>query len=473
MGKGKNKGAGGIQFGHKVKVLRNTPTALEKAIEERHGVSLHERSFSTEALGDVGHTVTDQYSKEDSELGDIKLRDLDAAQLMNMTSFMAENGMPYEKVYEALCASMAESYHTLKTGLYSSPVDLAARNPKEFLKTTEQIKNLQFRTWFRSRTLRELKTPELLRVREQIDVKIAEMRQIDSERERLLKMDVVFKNESARLLPIVDEWMAAVGDQLTSAKGLEIQPNETSRLHVMIEEYKTFGLYDMETVNWVIQPKPEALARYDSVHVFVVRHNWLALLNDSEVVGPDSDKFEDFNLPFDNCLFEFKVMGCPILMHIGLPESIGVQEKERAVMHSHQKYLARVFIQLGGRWAGLYPKGKNEVTISSLLLYLWSQVRAISIMLESEVVSHEIQRAPLALNQKRVKNGKTPLRDYSIIDLARRQRASNPVHGHDGTKRRLHFRRGHWRHYADHKTWIKWMLVGNPELGIVTQRYRL
>ena len=44
-----------------------------------------------------------------------------------------------------------------------------------------------------------------------------------------------------------------------------------------------------------------------------------------------------------------------------------------------------------------------------------------------------------------------------------------------GTHRspRLHFRRGHWRHYEDHKTWIRWQMVGNPDLGFVEKQYRL
>jgi hypothetical protein len=42
-----------------------------------------------------------------------------------------------------------------------------------------------------------------------------------------------------------------------------------------------------------------------------------------------------------------------------------------------------------------------------------------------------------------------------------------------GRKKRLHFRRGHWRHYETHKTWIKWMLVGDPDLGFIEKQYRL
>jgi hypothetical protein len=38
---------------------------------------------------------------------------------------------------------------------------------------------------------------------------------------------------------------------------------------------------------------------------------------------------------------------------------------------------------------------------------------------------------------------------------------------------RLHFRRGHYRHYPNHKLWIRWCLVGNPDLGFIDADYRL
>lgn len=41
------------------------------------------------------------------------------------------------------------------------------------------------------------------------------------------------------------------------------------------------------------------------------------------------------------------------------------------------------------------------------------------------------------------------------------------------TRKRLHFRRSHWRHYVSHKTKIPWTLVGDPNLGFVEKEYRL
>ncbi len=93
------------------------------------------------------------------------------------------------------------------------------------------------------------------------------------------------------------------------------------------------------------------------------------------------------------------------------------------------------------------------------------------------------------LNKRRIREGKTPLRDYHVVTLAKRLRAE-PNHDHEptGIHRRLHWRRGHWRHFntpggeiryfnADgitvSKTWINWQLVGDETLGFVDKHYRL
>ena len=41
------------------------------------------------------------------------------------------------------------------------------------------------------------------------------------------------------------------------------------------------------------------------------------------------------------------------------------------------------------------------------------------------------------------------------------------------TGKRLHFVRGHWRRYEEHKTWIRWRLRGDPDLGFIDKSYRI
>jgi hypothetical protein len=157
-------------------------------------------------------------------------------------------------------------------------------------------------------------------------------------------------------------------------------------------------------------------------------------------------------------VFEFVISGLPVIV-LAMSEEITKNAKERAV----------AFIEANGMWATL---GAAESINHEKLVFAWEQVRAICIALDAEVAVTTVERAPLKLNEKRRQAGKEPLRDFNIVDLSRRHRVIGPG-GHTGRKVRLHFRRGHWRHFEEHKTWIKWMLVGNPDLGFIGKRYSL
>jgi hypothetical protein len=88
----------------------------------------------------------------------------------------------------------------------------------------------------------------------------------------------------------------------------------------------------------------------------------------------------------------------------------------------------------------------------------------------------DVIRAPHKLNAARERRGDVPMLDYTTINLARRRERPEPLSENGDESRqsvRLHFRRGHWRHFETHKTWIKWTLVGNPDLGFVEKHYRL
>jgi hypothetical protein len=130
--------------------------------------------------------------------------------------------------------------------------------------------------------------------------------------------------------------------------------------------------------------------------------------------------------------------------------------------------VAATFVQFGDYWVNVL--GKTQLSV-----LIWDQIRAICIALDAQVATAEVIRAPVNLNEKRAKAGKSPLSDYRVVDLARRHRIANPAAGTagTGTRKRLHFRRGHWRHYETTKTWVKWCLVGNPDLGFINKHYRL
>lgn len=66
-----------------------------------------------------------------------------------------------------------------------------------------------------------------------------------------------------------------------------------------------------------------------------------------------------------------------------------------------------------------------------------------------------------------------PLYEYRVVRLNRKPRTQSLPATALHAPKRLHFRRGHWRHYEGFKTWVRWCLVGNPDLGFIDKEYRI
>lgn len=226
---------------------------------------------------------------------------------------------------------------------------------------------------------------------------------------------------------------------------LQLEPNTCSRLH-NLKDGTIYGIEKDEPV-----PFEDTAALRHVEHTFVVKHDWARAFE-------EADGLEDgIHLPYDICAFEFRIRGKSIIAVAGEHPDGGV--KFASFIHA-----------MGDYWYSIGTDDQEEPVIR----FIWNQIRAISIALDAEVATHEVVRASVALNEKRRRIGKTPLADFHVIDLSRRHRIANPISGSEtGRKVRLHFRRGHWRHYDDHRTWIKWMLVGNPDLGFIRKHYAL
>lgn len=184
-------------------------------------------------------------------------------------------------------------------------------------------------------------------------------------------------------------------------------------------------------------------------HTFVVKHDWAsAFAKAQDFAGGE------IRLPYDECVFEFRLSGRTVILW--------VKDLQGSQTFS-------TFIDMPRGWYTLSAAAQNEPFVQ----FLWEQVRAICVALEAEVAVDNVQRASPALNEKRQRTGKPQLADFHIVDLAHRYRRS--CHTSDISDRhvRLHFRRGHWRHYEEHRTWIRWCLVGNPDLGFVNKHYAL
>lgn len=232
-----------------------------------------------------------------------------------------------------------------------------------------------------------------------------------------------------------------------------LEKNEHSRAHKLREAMQEGLLFDGEN-NCFPAPR-DASAMFSGelgAKVFVVRHDWASAFEHSDMGDAE------FRLPFQMCLFEFRVTGRTLIVFAWEQDAV-------APFRGHTLFLEGV----DGLWLTLTKSAVEEVSE-----FLWRQIRAICIALEAQVAEHSVVRAPVALNNKREKSGKPPISDFHVVDLSRRARAAARVGAGDSGRRvRMHFRRGHWRHYETHNTWIEWMLVGNPDLGFIDKEYRI
>lgn len=245
----------------------------------------------------------------------------------------------------------------------------------------------------------------------------------------------------------VDSARAALSVLEPYAEWIQLKPaleqNDCSRLHRLREAAAAGKLMNPE--GGTEQEDPGWLNA--DFKTFVVRHDWGNALEHAEGID------DSWRLPYEVCTFEFRVTGRNCIV---------------AVAQRDESLKSTMFIEFGEYWL-------NPSNCTPAFEMMWSQVRAICIALDAEVAVTEVIRAPAKLNEKRAKAGKPPLPDYRVVDLARRHRIANPAASAPGTgtKKRLHFRRGHWRHYETSRTWIKWQLVGSPDLGFINKHYRL
>jgi hypothetical protein len=206
-------------------------------------------------------------------------------------------------------------------------------------------------------------------------------------------------------------------------------------------------------------------------HRFLVTHDWArAFAGDRDF----DDRGSEFRLPAPNCCFSFYMPGKHILALIS-EQAIGANGSLAFADETDHFLLG---VQLKSRdWVLFGQAGRNVPNgVTRLFAFIFRNIKAACISLEAKIAETEVIRAPYKLNVARVRRGKLPISDYHIINLANRARVAPLPLDHELSPHRsprLHFRRGHWRHLVNHKTWIKWTLVGDADLGFIDKEYRL
>jgi hypothetical protein len=249
---------------------------------------------------------------------------------------------------------------------------------------------------------------------------------------------------SLEALRILDPW-------LKKPPQLVLEKNECSRLHRLKEAAQAGRIIDGSKKDLAdVADGAKHIVAIE--HTFVVKHDW------ASAFASAPDAIGEFHIPFPACTFEFRVDGRTVILW--------VQETDTEMGFT-------AFIESQDHWYAPPENDEDGRHCDGFLKFLWNQVRAICIALDAEVATHSVIRAPHKLNEKRERAGKPKVIDYHVIDLSRRHRVAGASGSSTGRHVRLHFRRGHWRHFETTKTWIKWCLVGDPDLGFIQKHYSL
>lgn len=220
---------------------------------------------------------------------------------------------------------------------------------------------------------------------------------------------------------------------------LEIQGNDCSRLHKLADAINSNTMLDFK------DELHEELTKFpQGVQTFVIKHDWSKVLDGEVLKG-------EYQLPYDRCAFEFRVSNRTVIV-------LAMQEDDGHIA------LAPMYESKTGNW----------MLLNDLCYDTWeSMVRTVCVMLEAEVTVKQVTRVAAKLQAKRIKEGKLLMYDFHTVNLAPRHRTTGGPGLATGQRKRLHFCRGHWRHYETHKTWIKWCLKGDETLGFVDKDYRM
>jgi hypothetical protein len=311
------------------------------------------------------------------------------------------------------------------------------------------------------------KTPYYLALKTRLDKLPQKERKklLFAERNRLLhEKKGVEKSifETGKELIRLDEMKDAFNKIEEWRKGVPVfQKVDGSQMHALRACVIKGEIHDLFAWKTKINPRDWSEFLSEST-VFVLTHDWASAFKDATdfEAGP-------FRLPFDICAFEFALSGNRIIA-FALEVDNGNLEPDICM---------QIAVRIDGSWVfdcQRFTHGPNGWGAPDFYELIGNQIKAICVALDAAVAVTEAVRTPYKLNIAREKNGKPPLSDYHIVNLSRQTRARPlEAHGQSSARRRLHFRRGHWRHFEIHKTWVRWCLVGDPDLGFIDKEYRL
>lgn len=240
----------------------------------------------------------------------------------------------------------------------------------------------------------------------------------------------------------VAEYLKLNADFVNGKTLLSVDPIRTSSLNSLRKAIEDKRVLNAEHIvndsDWV-----HSLSN----HFFVITQDLASIIPDTEKVKDD-----EIPLPFDHCCFQITVNGITSIT---------------CIFQEDGKTHAMLYIRVNGQWMAIFEQASQMAPF----VFTWRQIVAACIAMEAEVVDTETVQPPAKLNKARQRDGKKPLDTYRVLTIRGRSCGGSGGTG-EGPRMRLHFRRGHWRHYATgEKVWIKWCLAGDPALGTVQKHY--
>jgi hypothetical protein len=211
-------------------------------------------------------------------------------------------------------------------------------------------------------------------------------------------------------------------------------------------------------------------------HVLLINHNWAAVLDRAAISGGTQSDAPSYRLPYPCTVFEFFFTGGVHAICVALQPAEGAEDITASTHFCIKSTWFKAETSITYDDHG-HLKNPGDLVGSPLLkVYdlITSNIFAISVMLEAEVATTTPVHEAYKRNRERPARKELPGLSHYVVSLAKRPRSSRSTYPDEPRiSPRLHFRRGHWRHFSSHRTWIKWQLVGDPDLGFIEKEYSL
>lgn len=211
---------------------------------------------------------------------------------------------------------------------------------------------------------------------------------------------------------------------------------------------------------------------FEDAEIFRVEHDWFKAIR-------KANEFENgsFRLPYETSVFEFNISRKPVVA-MCLNYAADAADNEIVMQLAVESFFGwslshNLYRHNGGHWDVLQgDQSIKDDHLEHLVELVGNQIRAACIALDADVATTTLVREAHEGNRREAKEH--PAYEFYTISIASRSRPEAlQAHGVTKGTKRLHFRRGHWRHFSASKTWVRWCLVGNPELGFIDKQYRL